>query len=511
MSDKNIKELFDEIEMPVHLKEKILTSMDMDKVEKPKEKRIFRLKPIMVAAIVFSLVVTTAAASAPFILRMLGSDIGFFESDKQTLYSADQEVIKQYSSAVGITAEAEGFSLTMDNVAFDGTFMNVFYTIKSEEVNLYEEAAASIKKSGSPHYRHYADTALGLNQVILEIPGYELLYDTRHFLMRDGYFVSDYELKGMQRYIIGNDLPDVFNIEFIYNYFNNRPEIYKKYWIDEDTPSGLAIPPISINLTLDLSESRIETLVVEPNVYATVAQEKLYSRSYSYDIIEHNITIDKVSISPLGNILAFTTAGSNSYETGEIFSNYFIVDDKGHFYGKTVSYSSHPQNSEENEKFLIEFYGNVPSDAQYLKLLPYNLSGIAEWEEHNGELFLMNYQETEAKISNLPQKVVESEYGSVIIESCIVTDNDITVNYRYEGMVDLGMRFSFTAGEMDLRAENMGWYSTSPIYNRHTDSYSYVFTFTEPRENAADIVTGVKIRQYDIELLEEQAIIIPLR
>jgi hypothetical protein len=49
-----------------------------------------------------------------------------------------------------------------------------------------------------------------------------------------------------------------------------------------------------------------------------------------------------------------------------------------------------------------------------------------------------------------------------------------------------------------------------PIYNRHTDSYTLVFTF-DKIENAKDLITGIGFFEWDIELLEDQAIIIPLR
>ena len=65
-------------------------------------------------------------------------------------------------------------------------------------------------------------------------------------------------------------------------------------------------------------------------------------------------------------------------------------------------------------------------------------------------------------------------------------------------------------GEQPLMGNKRGYTVTVPIYDRHTNSYTYILTFKEPLENAENIVTGIESPQNDIELLDDQAIIIPL-
>ena len=164
--------------------------------------------------------------------------------------------------------------------------------------------------------------------------------------------------------------------------------------------------------------------------------------------------------------------------------------------------------------YMIEFYGNVPADVQYLKLLPYNAAPIGEIigpytgnPEDYVELDPNSYYlESKAYINDLPRRFRQSEYGSITIESIAVTEQDITLTYKHEGIV-ISHFITVTNGEHPI--PNLSF--TLPIYNRHEDLYTLVYTVTRPVENLQDKVKELKVIQYDIELLEEQAIIIPLR
>ena len=486
-----------------------------------KKARKILMKPILITAICVMLI-TTAAATTPLILKMLGSNIEFFDSDKQTRYSADQELIKQYSSKVGITAEGDGFSFTVDNIAYDGIFMSVFYTIR-KDINIREETIEQVKRwknSWKTNDKFIEREAIWNNEIYMEIPGYierpnyteeniqelligtnpyELLHDTLKTPIRDGYFVSDYELKGMQRYTITDDLPDIFDIEI--SYTNGR------YFTDY-----LARP--KIRLTIDISESKVEKLIATPDILAVTTQRYI---NYTEEL-QHDITINKVSISPLGNVIAFTQKGGSGELNQELFNNYFIVDDKGNFYGKADHSYNYRKDWEKDASIIVEFYGNVPSDVQYLKLIPYNFSPVGEIIRFIGE----NpedypdpdprgyYLESKAYISDLPYSFKQSDYGRVIIESCVVTEHDITVTYRYDGMV-VAPFIIITDGDKSISPSGQLSTSAAPVYNRNTDSYSNIWTIEKPIENVRELVKGLIVIQYDVELLEEQAIFIPLK
>ena len=236
--------------------------------------------------------------------------------------------------------------------------------------------------------------------------------------------------------------------------------------------------------------------------------------------LEHNIILDSVSLSPLGNILMITEKGGDSPLNQELFENFFIVDDKGNFYGQTAPYINSRRNWEEDITYKVEFFGSVPPNAQYLKLIPYNYNPIpelctwllnpAEYERAKLEVDLREfYFESKADVCDLPYIFKQSEYGNVLIESCVVTDEDITVTYKCEGMV-ISPRILPTDG-VDSISSSGQLACHRPIYNPDTDSYTAVFTLNRPIGNLQDIVKGLKVIQFDIELLEEQAIIIPLK
>lgn len=499
MKNNKLTEAWAELSLSEETENRIYLKIQ-EKLRSQKKQSGFKLKHTLITAAVFISLIVTVAAASPLILKMLGSEIRFFDSGRQTRYSADQELIKQHSSEVGITEEKDGFSLTVDNIAFDGTFMNVFYTIKSE-INLLEETAQFTQLKMSSER-----CAMFINEIQLEIPGYSLLNDAFRHWADDGYFVSEYELKAVSRYIITEDLPDVFDIEIKYHHFNNRPGLLSRNPTDP-------LMPIAVKLTVDMSETKAANLVVKPNLTAVVIQNDM---NYA-DKIAHDITIDKVSISDLGNILVFTEKGRNDSVNLQVFENYFILDDKGNFYGNILN-DGYYGNWNGHKTFMSEFFGSVPFDAQYLKLIPYNFEPIPEIiSDPNGvkpgEEGFVGYEgldpgefyfESKANIGDLPDSLRQNEYGNVLIESCVVNDRNISVTYKYEGMVKAPF-FAFA----DSKNNSISGLSFTPmpLYARSTDSYTVVFEINEPIEKAQRI----KVIQYDIKLLEDQAIIIPLR
>jgi len=345
--------------------------------------------------------------------------------------------------------------------------------------------------------------ALMLNRLYLKIPGYELLHDIYSFGRRDGYFVSDYELKGVDRYIITADLPDIFDIEISYSYFN-RIELWSKY-MEENGVAPTSFP-ININLTIDMSENKIEAIAVNPDISAEIIQPRFLSSPDAYDYDEypnfvHEINIDRVSISPLGNILLITEKGKNDATHMESFQKYLIADDKGNFYGMNPANLTR-RSGKEDETNIIEFYGNVPADAQYLKIIPYKYSRGYSMDEMR-----LLYGTEYTEIANLPHRFNQNDSGSVLIESCVVTNETITLTYKFEGIVDLSTFSPHFIFEDGTRVSV--WY-TMPMYSGTTDSYTIIFTFSNPIENP-ESVKNIGIYKYAIELLEEQAIIIPLK
>jgi|GEM_PF-4896451 len=229
--------------------------------------------------------------------------------------------------------------------------------------------------------------------------------------------------------------------------------------------------------------------------------------------LEHDIVIESIDISPGYNILTITEKGGVSQLDTELFANFFIVDDKNNFYGQ-AEYDINGREKWENDiTYSIAFNGEIPSDAQYIKLIPYNFKPIPEIasdiEKAKKDKTVDSrefYTESKEYIENLPYSFKQSEYGNVIIESCEVDDIHITLTYKHDGMVKPPF-IVITDGEKTVSPSGQLSQYKNPVYNPETDSYTIVFSINRPIKEPK----GIKVIQYDINLLEEQSITIPLK
>ena len=265
-----------------------------------KKRFALKLKPAVVTAIIAAMLVTAAAASAPFIFKMLGSDIGFFNTDKQTRYSPYQETLKKYSTKVNITQEQDGISFTIDNIAVDDNFINIFYTIKSD-YNLYDAIQNWCIdfykiKTASMWYMNpdMRDMTFDLFIPVLDykISGIDTELNEKfgnfsNFDSRDFYVVSDNEIKVAQKMLISEELPDEFTIDIFISSLTNG-------YISEN------LQFVNIPLTIDRTATSIQTVNVYPNINAVFT-----GAGRGDKIISHDITVEKVSRSPLGNVIVF--------------------------------------------------------------------------------------------------------------------------------------------------------------------------------------------------------------
>jgi len=130
---------------------------------------------------------------------------------------------------------------------------------------------------------------------------------------------------------------------------------------------------------------------------------------------------------------------------------------------------------------------------------------------YDGGYVTMRAAYSYVKTDELPKKIDYSQYGSVTIESVIVTEKDLTLTFTTEGIVDMNhLMFEFRHGNTG-QISNITYLWHTPLYDYATDSYKVVFTFEEPVKSAKDDIKNIGIMQFNIELLEDQAIIIPLR
>jgi hypothetical protein len=475
--------------------------------------KTFRLKQMIVAALIFAALVTTIVAAAPHIfVKMLGSDdIGYFSfalmNNNNIRFAGDYDLIKQYSSEVGITAQGKDYSFTVDNIAFDGIFLSIFYTVEKKADVLDELGAFTRKWNGKGQIDIKADerTAVSLNgEIGIKIAGIDLpLYGHEYAAADDGYLASGHETKAMQRFTITDELPDIFDIEIIhFDIFDDKvmgkvSKLKGSEKMMNQLYEILSENMLSVKLTVDKSEINMENSInVCPNLSAKINQNSdgAAHLGYAGQTTEHNVTVEKASISPFGNILVLKEAGANDEKNQFLFNNFFVIDDKGKIYAKSAG-AWYRQNPEEEWTFTVEFFGYVPSDAKYIKIVPYDISQRKD---------ICNAVD----IENLPSKIKYSDFGDIIIQSVAVSDENITVTYSVEGMVEDRLWLDF-GNEIYAYAQTISSYA--PIYDRSTDLYTVTYTFKTPVKNARDIIKSIKLPQYEVALLDDQAIVIPLK
>ena len=98
------------------------------------ERTIFMKRKYTVAAAaaaVCILTVTSVFASSAMRTK-LGDIISYFKNEKAVELSGSER-LEKLSYAVGISDEKNGYKLTLDNIAADDNYLNVFYTLYSEK------------------------------------------------------------------------------------------------------------------------------------------------------------------------------------------------------------------------------------------------------------------------------------------------------------------------------------------------------------------------------------------
>ena len=96
----------------------------------PAKKR--RAPRLAVCIGVAAAMVVGAAAAAPAVLEMARNAIDYFQSDRQSAYTALQTEYEQFNAAVGVSQTVDGVTLSIDNIAVDDSYLMIFSTLKSE-------------------------------------------------------------------------------------------------------------------------------------------------------------------------------------------------------------------------------------------------------------------------------------------------------------------------------------------------------------------------------------------
>lgn len=412
------------------------------------------IKIALIAAMIALISVTSVlAGNIPAVKNMVNTAISYFNNIKGTRYFTDKNSFEKFNKSVGVSSENQGIKLTVDNIAVDDNFINVFYTIESNEpmdMKFTDE---------SKLFEAFLSTPF----LDFKINGKEI--GTGNHNDTDAYFESDKILKVMRRINVSQiTLPQNFDLEI------STDEIFrtKGTW-------GIAT-------TIDKSDVAPTTKTVKPNVKAAI----------DFGDFKHNITIDKISISPFGSQIVI----SEKVKKDRIFDTFALLDDKGNVLDvlNTDMQSSGFGKSTNSFEFV-----KATVDIKSITLVPikFTESGKAVVEKQS--------------IQKLPITFKTCNTGSRVVDKIDFDKNIIKISYHNEGVELWDPCFQFfDALGNEITFGDGGCGLTSSV-DRQNGEYTQILTFANENIDFSKIVQiGTFSGVQHLELLKEQQIKINL-
>lgn len=424
------------------------------------QKKVYKktsLKILLPAAIIVVLTTTTVfAMNSPSVKNTINNVISYFSAKSDSKYISDKQNMEKFNNAVGVTTEDKGIKFTVDNIAVDDNFLNVFYTIESDKP--------------IPRDKDEVFSAF------LAAPFLDFKIDGRAVDMInnndvDACFESEYKLRAMRRGNISKmNLDDNFELEISTDEIFNTPGNWK------------------ISTVVDKSPVKADTNTVTPKQKATVV----------IDNVKHNITIDKVSISPFGSQMLI----SEWVPLGKHFFGIFaLFDEKGN--SLDVLNTDHTQQSIGKTTNAFEFI-KADKNMEYITLVPIKMSSDNVPKPMPDPI---------GDINKLPVEMKVGKYGSVIVDNIVFTQNQIKITYHKEGVTLFDPAFLFY--DKDGKEVELGDLALETSTDRVSGKYTQVLTAYKSKMDFSIIASEIaKISTFadeDNELLYDQQIRIDLK
>lgn len=377
--------------------------------------------------------------------------IEYFNINKNSEYVGEASTFQEFNNSIGISAEDKGIKLTIDNIVADDNFLNIFYTAESKE---------DIPRS---EYEDYLSAFEAQPSLGYKINGKETVNGGSNN-GGEAYLESNKVLRGISRFDISQEKIDSkFNIEIS----TDRVLKTEGNW--------------SIKTSIDKSKTVAASRIITPNK-ATVVNN---------GVKNNNLNIDKVVFSPLGNQIVITEyTDEDSYS----FNSFAIEDSKGN---RTAAFSQGFIGTDGGKiTNSFEFIG-IDKDTDYINIIPIdsNIGRATDSEKID--------------IKNLPLTIKINEYGSIIIDDIIFSNNQIKVKFRKSGIVPLSDEFKFYDKE-----------GNEVIYNdrvlehfvdRTTGVYTTTYTSYKDVEDFSKYAKLSVIYTGNMKLLEDQKIKVDLK
>lgn len=346
-----------------------------------RKRRRRRSVSFVALAAVVALMITTSVMvfATPIGVQMTEGAISYFNAPKEFKHLSKQVAYEKYNSSVDIGCEDKGIRLNLDNIAVDDNYINVFYTLESEDpIKLLGDEETPMKwrlQWTAVHFWFKAD-----GKYISPAAQNET----------EGYLVDEYTMKGMQRFALTDHLGDNFDLAI---YTNN-------IW-DKEGQWHMAV-------NVDKSSVAVESNTVMPNQKAKVTS------GWGDKTTTHDITVKKVSISPFGAQVVLSERGEN------IFDYFALRDDKGRYLTVIpAAISSHMLFKVDNS---FEFI-SPDKDIESITILPI-------LSDYRGEI-------KNVPLKELPLKFAVNNFGGYLLEDLTIDEEKMVAVLQQDGPVSI--------------------------------------------------------------------------
>ncbi|MDP4179570.1 MAG: DUF4179 domain-containing protein [Bacillota bacterium] len=413
----------------------------------------------MIAAVAAVAIITTSFTfTYAKNIHLVNTIIEFFKGNSNLKYSGDAQNYIKYSTGFSKTITNNGMSITIDNIACDGNFLALFYTVEGDGQKVF------VGEGGIPI----------VNGILGEITINGIQKHISNNDNSDAYVTNDGKVKGMIRADISGDaIRNSFKVEYSVSYALDT----KGQWdFKFDVPKEIAMK---------------DTKIVEVNKNGYIKNP---------DGREHNINIEKVSFTPFGNQIVisekFKTPVSkyNIENSASPFSLFALFDDKGNeldvLRGQLVS---GPENAKNSFEFI-----KCNKGIKYLTLVPiYSYADNAPKE--------INFNPV-IGIDKFPLELKMSSKGSLIIEKIEYGENETKVYYTKVGTVICESNFFFIDENGKNVFDNMAVYRKDYISDRYKGLHVSVLPkLDKGKKYKLGYTTDEKF-----ELLNQYKIVIPV-
>ncbi|WP_373899405.1 DUF4179 domain-containing protein [Haloimpatiens sp. FM7315] len=451
--DKLLKEKAqgDKCTIPSNLNDKINNILkNLPEKRAPKK---MKLKVMLIAAAIAAMSITTVfAGGAPHIKKLTNDFVSYFKGTENCKYDSDMPLFNTFNSSIGASITDKNIKFTVDNIAADDNFINIFYTIESK----------------TPINMNFTDEN-ELFKAFLSAPFLDLKINGKNTTIGnhndiDAYFKSPKVLKVMKRFNVSqSDLPVKFNLEI------SAKEIFntKGNW--------------SILTSVDKSNIKVKSTTVKPDIKASIKLGKY----------KHKINIDKVCISPFSSQIVI----SEHVKDNNLFDTFALYDDKGRVLDVLNTDETTASNLFKTTN-SFEFI-KAKEDTKSITLVPINFTekGKAKIEK--------------AKIKNLPISIKTCNTGSRVIDKIEFNKNVIRISYHNDGVVLWDPAFIFyDKNDNELNFD----FGENTSVNRATGEFTQTLESSNKNEDFSKISEiGTFTGNENLDLLKDQGIKIKLK